>query len=226
LRRYQLVSRETSFVAIEQRETPVAEPAELRRVPIALTRGWGGVRPAEAAHGVHALLSGLAAPAMPRASFSIRRGGPSTDDFMSEDVLACGASASYDACDLEAAEDDGFPMIAPMRASAARSAPRAHDRLVGLQRADGSWDLDESFADSVWMRLAKLEEAMAGATGDEAIVRRALATAVAIAWLERHAMDARVEWELLARKGVAWLRSCAAVPAGGGDWLELGRAVI
>jgi hypothetical protein len=103
---------------------------------------------------------------------------------------------------------------------------RPHDRLVGLQRADGSWDLDEAFAESVWMHLATLEEALAGASGDEHIARRALATAVAIAWLESHASDAMIEWEMLAGKGVAWLRSCGAGPAGGGDWLELGRAVV
>ena len=39
---YGLVSSETSFVAVEERKTPVQDPAVLRRVPIALTRGWGG----------------------------------------------------------------------------------------------------------------------------------------------------------------------------------------
>src|SRR5207253_9217579 len=41
--RYGLVSRETSFVAIERRDTPVHGDIQLRRVPIALTNGWGGV---------------------------------------------------------------------------------------------------------------------------------------------------------------------------------------
>lgn len=39
--RYGLSSRETSFVAVEKRTTPTQELAELRRVPIALTHGWG-----------------------------------------------------------------------------------------------------------------------------------------------------------------------------------------
>ncbi|HSD29456.1 MAG TPA: VIT and VWA domain-containing protein, partial [Vicinamibacteria bacterium] len=39
---YGLASRETSFVAVEERDTPTEGRAELRRVPIALTRGWGG----------------------------------------------------------------------------------------------------------------------------------------------------------------------------------------
>ena len=40
---YQLCSRETSFIAIERRESPVEGELHLRKVPIALTRGWGGV---------------------------------------------------------------------------------------------------------------------------------------------------------------------------------------
>jgi hypothetical protein len=115
---------------------------------------------------------------------------------------------------------------APFEQPRASSSPRPHDRLVGLQRADGSWDLDEAFADAVWMHLATLEEATAGAAGDDDTVRRALATAVAVVWLETHALDAMVEWELLADKGVRWLRSCGATPAGGGGWLEIARAVV
>ena len=41
--RYGLMSRETSFVAVERRATPVAGEMALRRIPIALTSGWGGL---------------------------------------------------------------------------------------------------------------------------------------------------------------------------------------
>ncbi len=37
-----LASRETSWVVVEKREVPLTEAAELRRVPIAITSGWGG----------------------------------------------------------------------------------------------------------------------------------------------------------------------------------------
>ena len=43
--RYGLMSRETSFVAIERRDTPVVGDVQLRRVPIALTSGWGNQTP-------------------------------------------------------------------------------------------------------------------------------------------------------------------------------------
>jgi len=38
-----LVSRETSFVAVEERETPTEGEAQLRRIPVAITRGWHGM---------------------------------------------------------------------------------------------------------------------------------------------------------------------------------------
>ena len=41
--RYGVMSRETSFVAIERRDTPVIGDVKLRKVPIALTTGWGGL---------------------------------------------------------------------------------------------------------------------------------------------------------------------------------------
>jgi Ca-activated chloride channel family protein len=42
--RYGLASRETSFVAVEEREAGEDSPAaELRRIPVALAHGWGGV---------------------------------------------------------------------------------------------------------------------------------------------------------------------------------------
>ena len=41
--RYGLMSRETSYVAMERRDIPVLGDVKLRRVPIALTSGWGRV---------------------------------------------------------------------------------------------------------------------------------------------------------------------------------------
>ena len=37
-----LSSRETSWVVVEKREVPLTEETSLRRVPIAITNGWGG----------------------------------------------------------------------------------------------------------------------------------------------------------------------------------------
>jgi Ca-activated chloride channel family protein len=223
--KYQLVSRETSFVAIERRETPAGERAELRRVPIALTRGWGGVRGRERPDQV----CGYSAPS---AVFMLAGGTGSGKTLLNQLRLSRSMaepefSDEFDGGQISFMRMPERAVPRTPRAAMRRATPtRAHDALVRLQRADGSWDLDEAFATAVGTRLATLEKALRGATGDGQAVRRALATAIAIAWLERHAADAQDEWQMLAEKGADWLRSCRATPAGGGDWLEIGRAMI
>src|SRR4029453_14212781 len=67
--RYGLISRETSFVAVERRETPVTGDMQLRRVPIALTDGWGAIdrRTGSIAHGALGALQGATPPRDTRA---------------------------------------------------------------------------------------------------------------------------------------------------------------
>jgi hypothetical protein len=120
-----------------------------------------------------------------------------------------------------------FSVASPqVRAKAHRQALRPHDQLVALQRADGSWDLDAAFAQAVSMKLRDLEKALRHATGDAEVTRRALATAVAIAWLERFAPAARGEWEMLAEKARRWLAACGAAPADGESWIEFAGRVV
>jgi hypothetical protein len=109
--------------------------------------------------------------------------------------------------------------------AATRDSSRSHDRLVALQRADGSWELDTAFAQAVSMKLRDLEKALRGATGDAETARRALATAIAITWLEKFAPAARGEWEMLAEKARRWLAACGATPAGGESWSDLAERV-
>jgi hypothetical protein len=42
-KKYNLASSATSFVAVEERADPVTGEVQLRKIPIALTRGWGGI---------------------------------------------------------------------------------------------------------------------------------------------------------------------------------------
>ncbi len=174
--KYGLSSKWTSFVAIEKRADAAPREIELRRVPVALTLGWGGIKGA-----------------------AIR----STARGMS--MIDTGAFVSF------AASPDAAP-----RASVA---PRPLDRLVLLQRADGSWDLDEELADVLGVRLRKLRKKLEGAAGDPDEAARAWATALALAWLESRAADSRAEWELLAEKAREWLARCPARLADGENWL-------
>jgi len=224
--KYQLASRETSFVAIEHRDAPLAEHAALRRVPVALTSGWGGLREAR-------VMSYLCAPQMDMlalgpapASQGPRLHGPS-------DMRAASAEVEYD--DLPAA-DGQFSRTFPARARASRTAPvnaaramRPLDVLVALQRADGSWELDGEFAKAVSLELRGPEQLLGSAVGDPVEARRALATAIALEWLEKHAAGERGQWELLALKATRWLSSSHAEPAAGqgwNAWLDVARRLL
>jgi len=110
--------------------------------------------------------------------------------------------------------------------AATRDSSRSHDRLVALQRADGSWELDTAFAKAVSIKLRDLEKVLRDAIGDPEIIRRALATAIAIAWLEKFAPAARGEWEMLAEKARRWLAACGAAPAGGESWSDLAERAL
>jgi hypothetical protein len=212
---YGLVSRETSYVAVEERENPETGEMTLVKVPIALTRGWGGMEPSTG------VMACMAAP-------------PSPDRMMSFDSGAHLISPRYRApapIDLfgepprlsrrirEApGEDSGLAPLAP--------STRALDRLVALQKADGSWDLDEALATVLGVPLATIEQALAGKPFDPALFRRAGATALALLWLERSAADAKGEWRLLARKASAWLDASGALPPGGGRWKVFATTIL
>jgi hypothetical protein len=74
--------------------------------------------------------------------------------------------------------------------------------------------------------LPELEVAVTGAAGDRQSARRALATALALAWLAHHAAAARAEWAMLAEKATRWLASCGASPADGGSWIDLAASIV
>jgi hypothetical protein len=216
--KYQLSSRETSFVAIEHRETPVKDRAELRRVPVALTSGWGGVQHAPFHLGQ---LQASAAAGTMHASYVM--GLPPSS---SADAYFEAASGPFDA-EAAAPTLSRFSVASHVvRSKAHRQALRPHDQLVALQRADGSWELDAAFAQAVSMKLRDLEKALRNATGDTDIVRRALATAVAIAYLETFAPGARGEWEMLAEKARRWLAACGAESADGESWSDLAARIV
>jgi hypothetical protein len=222
--KYQLASRETSFVAIEHRDTPVKDCAELRRVPVALTSGWGGVRE----QGV-----GMATMCMDVMSLGAQRSAapasPGRVWSHVQDLTAGPADVCYD---MGPGEFDAAPAMSSrpsfMRRvpAATRDSSRSHDRLVALQRADGSWELDTAFTQAVSTKLRDLEKALRGATGGAAIARCALATAIAIAWLDKFAPAARGEWEMLAEKARRWLAACGAAPAGGESWSDLAERAL
>ena len=237
--KYQLASRETSFVAIEHRDTPLEGRAELRRVPVALTSGWGGLREPQEHYLCAPQMACLDVAPMAGPSLSRMHGNVWSD--------ALDAVPSFECSADDAGGDLAFSRSGPPPAAlgsrfavkhdaagpaAARPRPPAQrplDLLVALQRADGSWELDDAFAKAVSLKRRALDKALRGAAGDATAVRRALATAIALEWLEKHAPAQRGEWELLARKATAWLSTSRTEPAAGqgwNAWLDVARRLV
>jgi hypothetical protein len=211
-------------VAIEHRETPVAGRAELRRVPVALTSGWGALRERDAT-GSFMLRSAvhMAAPSMSSAAWiglSAPYGGDSAEARSGDGSFDGAFSESFEGTlDADAAPTAHGPVYCMARAPREEPlepahAPRDLDRLVALQSADGSWDLTPEFAEIIGRSLDELEAELRGAPGGRAVARRVAATSLALEWLEREATAERVEWEMLAEKARRWLASHGASPVG------------
>jgi Ca-activated chloride channel homolog len=216
--RYGLISRETSFVAIERRETPVMGDVQLRRIPIALTSGWGGVQDMI----VSGRFFGAPAAAPLWARMTLSADAPTT-------AFSLEGRAQFDRIEAPESPQLRRPFLAraieslsrARRQSSAAPHQTGMHALIALQCADGSWDLTPELCAIIGHELGELEAALSGAGGSGDEMRRAWATALALAWLTEHAPETEEEWRLLAAKARRFLESVAAVPAGGGTWLEM-----
>ncbi|HEX9189870.1 MAG TPA: hypothetical protein VGB87_22530, partial [Vicinamibacteria bacterium] len=223
-----LASRHTSYVAVEERETPTEGEAQLRKVPVMITRGWHGL-------GLVAGLPAVAAQMVTRASSALGAAPRAYDDFdLQEAGGACFERADMGAPRPKASRASRFfdrardlvRSSAPPPATPAMPrvpSTRAIDRLVALQRADGSWKLDDTLARA--LGFAGLERLRAALGRDLASQeeQRAAATALALVWLERECAASRDEWRLLAGKGREWLDR---TPEGADAWLVLAAAAL
>jgi hypothetical protein len=202
---YGLVSRHTSFVAVETRDNPPEGEPRLRRVPLALTRGWHG---ADESEGEDLLLACCVAGPVraPKVSASLSTRPPAESH----------SSRGYQAFDLD------VPFNAP------RPPERPIDRLVPLQCADGSWTPSRRHSEVTGLapdaadRLWPITDGPAAGVSKN-VLGRALATAAALLWLEREAGDHADEWRLLAEKAREWLDRTAP---GAEFWRELAERIL
>jgi Ca-activated chloride channel family protein len=216
--RYGLISRETSFVAVERRETPVVGDMQLRRVPIALTSGWGGIR---------------SMPAPTRMLLGATLGPP---DLMDTQVLRDARnSLRLERARLEPTSSArGFAGSFVERLLGRKSKlssdsigpSSAMHALVALQHADGHWELTTELATLLGRELSEIAAALTDGAGDRSDRQRAWATALAIAWLELNAGDAEEEWRLLRRKAQNWIDGTRAVAPGGVAWVTAARRFV
>ena len=215
-----LASRHTSYVAVEERDKPTEGEAQLRKVPVMITQGWHAIGNAALFTGGVPMLRS-AAPAYAAASQNLQM-----EDFqaMGSAPRAAASSPSRSSRILATLRDLAAPKAAA--SAEARMAPppvRPLDRLVALQRADGSWKLDDALARALgWADLKRLRQALGRDLAGEP-EKRAAATALALVWLERECADTRDEWHLLAGKGREWLDR---TPEGADAWLAIAAAAL
>ena len=230
---YQLCSRETSFVAIEKRVAPTEGQLELRKIPVALTRGWGGLDSRlEVAAAMPPSATPVRALGMAAPSFDMLGDG---DDYLDEPSFSASETGYQESFPqpLAGSADQSWAPSWLQRsrrkskaAPASKKRPAGLDQIVRLQHADGSWDLTEELAAILDVELRQLEQAITGASGENHLVRKAWATGLALAWLEARATGSKEEWQLLSRKAERWLQQCPARLAGNRDWGELAMASL
>ncbi|MBI5491261.1 MAG: VWA domain-containing protein [Deltaproteobacteria bacterium] len=210
--KYGLLSSATSFVAVEERPaTGEAVKAELRRVPIALTKSWHG--------------TDRARPMMAGAACFSLAGAGSVSSFLGR---AVGRVAQTTRGVRSAAVADGVlecrcaSMIAPSGRAAQGQAgvmpPAIDDPLIALtlgQQADGSWPLGRELAAAAGVPtgvLGKAALALSAASGKlpESRAAAVVATLVVLYLLRTKYADRESEWRLLARKADRWLKKAGA----------------
>ena len=234
--RHGLMSRETSYVAVERRETPVLGDIQLRRIPVVLTRGWGDVTPVAARAALSAGDTGAFALGgeyhrvgrsrpQPRGAgpgvFARLFGRSDPDETTEASTFAWAARMEADG-----PAEDGTAEASTLARMEVDAPADPVQRLIALQRADGAWELTRALAAAMGHTLADLEKALDGLASATTTTRRVWATALAVAWLERNADDAAAEWRLLALKARRWLDGLEPVSPGGRSWLDAARAEL
>lgn len=207
-KRYGLLSRATSFVAVQQRtgDERADAPAQLRKIPVALTDGWGGsggaprgvVRGAFTGQASVMTKSGWAAA--PPAAMA-----PPPAPRMAAPAPASGgrggmAKKSKARRRMARAESTMDFMEGSMDGSGIGGS--ASDRLFDLlmtQKADGRFETSAELTAWLGARADRLSDAIARHTEPVAV------TALVLALLEREAEDRESEWRLAADKATAWL---------------------
>ncbi|XP_039728846.1 von Willebrand factor A domain-containing protein 5A isoform X1 [Pteropus medius] len=74
-------------------------------------------------------------------------------------------------------------------------------QLISLQKADGSWDLNEGLAMVLGVSLEEIRTALPIKNADSS----GWATVLAVLWLHANGKEMKCEWELLERKAVSWI---------------------
>lgn len=200
--RYGLTSSATSYVAVEERADAdrTDGPVQLRKIPIALTKGWG--EPTRSAAGAMPTMSVAApmapAPMMGAPSVGGPQGAPPPPRMAPPPPPSGGAPRRRKSAKRAAAPAEMTFDAALHEAAEPAPVDRVFDLLM-TQKADGRFE--RSAVLDAWLgadRVAKLDAALTS-HGDGVI------TALVVALLEREAADREDEWRPAVTKARAWL---------------------
>ena len=228
-RRYNLISSATSFVAVEERaEDAQSERAELRRVPIALTKGWHGIEMIcrSALHPcsetfcarrskaiLHRTRSGWQPPAL---------GG--MGEGAKKRIVCKIAPAKAEVCPVKSRSSERAESLSFGWAQS----PDPLMELVAKQGADGTWALcHAALARAAGTQLKKLRSAAGELDVAKDLGFRIVATLAAVDLLERLHADREDEWRLLVDKSRCWLAAQkVAAPDGSRSLTEWIKRVL
>ncbi len=239
--RYGLASRETSFVAVEEREDGEDRPvAELRRIPVALAHGWGGVEATReflsadvVGPGPRATAAGWSANVLFDLATPVTLGPIDGADGAVGSPREAGAKFSRRASAQERVpayllRRSGSPAEEP-----APPAGRPHDARRRAREDEGNAPLSAPPATRRHDALVRLQRAdgswhldrrllgvlgverdrlveLAATVGGGAQGEAIVATLAAVAFLEAHASEHRDEWSSLAAKATRWVEAALA----------------
>ncbi|XP_069038523.1 von Willebrand factor A domain-containing protein 5A-like isoform X2 [Lepisosteus oculatus] len=103
-------------------------------------------------------------------------------------ILAHSIHAESEDCDIQTApEPEEDPLL----------------KLISLQKANGSWDLEEALLGV----LGKTEQEVASKMPGEGLDKTVWATLLALLWLHGFKLDSRDEWQFVALKAVSWIKA-------------------
>ena len=186
-KKYGIISRSTSFVAVEERcaEKKTTSQAILRKVPVLLTNGWGGIdikldrdiickKRLPILHQDRSLELNI--PSFANYRMRSTSGIPRTDSL-----------GKYDICDNA---DSNFLFL----------------HILSLQKATGGFLIDENFAQILNTTLEELKSIASKIHVDSSIDKfKLLSTALVLRYLEREHGSKRHIWEEVVRKSRKWI---------------------
>jgi Ca-activated chloride channel family protein len=197
--RYQLMSSATSFVAIEQRpDGDKTAEIKLRRVPIALTRGWGGSQIASS------MMPSGSRSTVVRRAFMAPMPPPPTSEENEENIIVDIDLCQYEVFDETDSDEE--------RLTDEKDNFRLLYELATHQTYEGCWALESQVVNTVNGDANQLKQmaTLLNTTPEEA--ERIIATLFVLRFLKDHFANSELLWQRLAQKAEQWLRHLSTTP--------------